>query len=205
MHPIFAQIPFKLADLEREHERLAVSETHILRNLAVGDEYERWVAKTSRAAGVESLFTGMESVLKLVLEAVNEKVFNNPADGQHRFHAQLRAQVATATDMRPAIISKNLHSKLDDLRKFRHLERNVYSDVLDDDKVEARSRAPLKLFLPSGLKSMSSSPSYRSPNWTNLFPIRMMTLRQDKDLQRYVCHLNPSGRRPPAHGFTFCS
>jgi hypothetical protein len=173
-----------------------------LRNLAVGDEYERWVAKTSRAAGVESLFTGMESVLKLVLEAVNEKVFNNPADGQHRFHAQLRAQVATATDMRPAVISKNLHSKLDDLRKFRHLERNVYSDVLDDDKVEARSRAPLKLFLPSGLKSMSSSPSYRSPNWTNLFPIRMMTLRQDKDLQRYVCHLNPSGRRPPAHGFT---
>jgi hypothetical protein len=136
LHQIFAQVPFKLDDLMKEHERLAVSETRILRNLASGDEYEAWVAKTSRASGVESLFTGMEGVLKLVLQSVGEKVYHMSTEGQHTYHAQLIAQAATATPTRPAIISSSLYGKLDDLRKFRHLERNVYGDVLDDGKVE---------------------------------------------------------------------
>ncbi len=84
----------------------------------------------------ESLFTGMEGVLKLVLGAVGEKVLSASMDGQHNFHAQLIAQAALPTASRPSVISDELHKRLDDLRKFRHLERNVYGEVLDQGKVE---------------------------------------------------------------------
>ncbi len=145
MHLVFAQVPFKMSELEKECERLALAEKRVLSILSAGDETERWVAKTSGASGVESLFTGMEGVLKLLIEAMGEKVYQTTDGGPHKFHAQLIAQCATATEIRPVIISNELKVQLDDLRRFRHLERNVYGEALIDEKVDDKVKAVLEV------------------------------------------------------------
>jgi hypothetical protein len=50
----------------------------------------------------------------------------------------LIAQAATATPARPAIISEALRVSMDDLRKFRHMERNNYGYLLDAARVAGK-------------------------------------------------------------------
>jgi hypothetical protein len=94
------------------------------------------VAKTARGSGIESLYTGMENTLKLVLKAFGEKIDADHDDlTRTGFHARLIEKAAAFTPSRPAIISAALYIHLDELRKFRHLERNVYGSSLRSDRV----------------------------------------------------------------------
>ena len=137
MHPAFATVTFQLRDLAAEHETFVAAEQSNLKDLAAGDMVARWVAKTARASAVESLFTGMEAILKTILGVLNEQVYQTKGKNeQHQFHTQLIAQAALGTDTRPPLISNDLRLKLDQLRKFRHVERNTYGHSLDGERVE---------------------------------------------------------------------
>jgi hypothetical protein len=130
MHPVFALAIVKLQALEVEAQTFAKADTEILASLAAGDESKAYVAKNSRASSIESIYTGIEAILKQLLMSVDEHVFAAKAEDQHRWHAQLLAQAALETEFRPAIITTALYKALEELRKFRHLERNIYGHSL---------------------------------------------------------------------------
>lgn len=116
----------KLAEAERTtHPQL----------IQTGDDTPIFVATNSRASAIESIYTGIEGILKELLACVGEPVYSRAGDDQHRWHAQLLAQVAHSTDTRPAIISEPLRRELDELRRFRHLDRNIYGHQLQPDRV----------------------------------------------------------------------
>jgi hypothetical protein len=136
MHPVFATVSLDLDELDQEFRMLQAAEAADLKTLSVGDSVQRWISKTSRASAVESLFTGMERVLKSMLSIMGEQVFDTRqvASG-HQFHKQLIAQAAMAYGQRPPLISVALRTNLDQLRKFRHFERNSYGFSLDHDQL----------------------------------------------------------------------
>jgi hypothetical protein len=137
MHPAFAIIPIKQRDLLAEYDRLKTVEKKYLANLAEGDADAAWLAKTARASAIESLYTGMEGILKVLVAQSDGAIFQSgDAQQQHSFHMQLLAQAMTATDKRPSIITDELYGLLDELRKFRHVERNHYGNELLPDRVE---------------------------------------------------------------------
>jgi hypothetical protein len=131
-HFVFAQVPFKLSELRLECEMLQGADELYQDKKSQMNSVENWMAKSSIASGIESLFTGMEGILKLILGLLQEPILRlETEDGQKGWHAQLIAQVATPTSHRPAIISNQLRSDLDQLRKFRNFERNNYGHMFD--------------------------------------------------------------------------
>ena len=122
--------------LKTERDHFQAAETKILHDLANGDTVQQWVAKTSRASGIESLYTGMENALKLVLKALGERIDADHDDlTRTGFHARLLERAASTALDRPAVISAQLYQDLDELRRFRHLQRNVYGSSLRNDRV----------------------------------------------------------------------
>jgi hypothetical protein len=136
MHPAFASVVVDLDELDHELQMLRAAEAADLKSLSGGDPVQRWISTTSRASAVESLFTGMERVLKRILSIMGEDVFEAKQDrSHHQFHRQLIAQSAISYRARPPVISTGLRDKMDELRKFRHFERNSYGHSLESDRV----------------------------------------------------------------------
>jgi hypothetical protein len=128
-----------LVNLEKlKKETIAFSEAEKALLVAMSNAEDRasqFVAKTSRASNIESIYSGIEAILKALLNAVGEKVESiDPKDGSG-WHKQLLYQSSIATNDRPAILSGDLLSDLDELRAFRHLERNIYGIELKADRV----------------------------------------------------------------------
>jgi hypothetical protein len=86
-----------------------------------------------RASGIEGVYTGIEGVLKEILAVADEGVF-----ARGSWHAHLLAQAAAPNEQRgrPAIISDHVYEKLDRLRAFRHIERNIYRHLLRESDVD---------------------------------------------------------------------
>jgi septation ring formation regulator EzrA len=136
MHPAFALVSEKLSLLAIEAQKLSAAESTVHAALAKeGGETPLFVATNSRASAIESLYTGIEGILKETLAAVQEPVYSRKGEDQHRWHAQLLAQAAQQTDERPAIVSEALKTMLDELRRFRYVERNSYGHQLDANRV----------------------------------------------------------------------
>jgi hypothetical protein len=130
-HPAFAAVELKLADLATEAEMLRAAEEEVHVELSKRDAVSQWVASSSRGSGIESLYTGMENTLRNLFSALGEEVVTT-GEG---FHSQLLAQAAIANEGREAIISRSLWRALDELKRFRHLERNIYASSFDPNRV----------------------------------------------------------------------
>jgi hypothetical protein len=143
VHPAFALTRTRLTDtcseleafLQADKERLAPSETDQAASAI-------WVRTVARASGIEGVYTGMENVMKEVLNVVDKGVFAN----SDSFHAQLLAQAAAKTDKRNEVIDKELYDKLDELRRFRHRERVNYRHVLKESFVNENLELLKKTF-----------------------------------------------------------
>jgi len=99
------------------------------------DEYEK-VANPSTlevkrhiqlmASSVEKTYTFIERILSEIIREVDGQRLTGDA-----WHKTLLLVAANKTENRPEIISSKTYEVLDDLRTFRHLERNRYPKELD--------------------------------------------------------------------------
>jgi hypothetical protein len=143
VHPAFALTRNRLTEtrseletfLQADKERLAPSEADQAASAI-------WVRTVARASGIEGVYTGMENVLKELLNVVDKGVFAT----SDSFHAQLLAQAAARTDKRNAVIDKKLYDELDELRRFRHRERVNYRHVLRESFVNENLELLKKTF-----------------------------------------------------------
>jgi hypothetical protein len=85
------------------------------------------------ALRMQSYYTGLEKLLLMVVRRLGEAV--PTGEGSHK---QLLNQMARPVEgLRPAIIPEGTLSNLDELRRFRHLIRNVYVSDLEAERVGA--------------------------------------------------------------------
>lgn len=68
------------------------------------------------------------------------KFFENVLD-QSQWHRDLvHRMTLDIAGVRPALFSHKLETKIDDLRAFRHLFRNIYQSKLDEEKLQLLNR-----------------------------------------------------------------
>ena len=101
---------------------------------------EREVYLESVALNLHAFYSGLERLFELIARHVDHVL---PAgEGWHRdLLQQMTKEIA---ETRPAVIGPDSASTLDELRRFRHLVRNVYAFNLVPQKME-----PLMLALPA--------------------------------------------------------
>lgn len=132
MHPAFALTRTRLTETRSEFDAfLQANEERLVPLENDQNASASWIRAVSRASGIEGVYTGMENVLKEVLNVVDGGVFGK----SESFHAQLLAQAAEKTTKRTEVINQELYRKLDELRSFRHRERTSYRHVLKEDLV----------------------------------------------------------------------
>lgn len=84
----------------------------------------------SAALRLQSLYTGVERCLLLIVRVVNG---GTPEGGD--WHRRLLDRMATETESRPAVLSPEARTGLADLLAFRHVVRHLYAYELDADRV----------------------------------------------------------------------
>ncbi|HEY3857481.1 MAG TPA: hypothetical protein VGO67_24120 [Verrucomicrobiae bacterium] len=89
------------------------------------------------AATLHSFYTGVENIFKRVAVELD----GEPVRGEAG-HRQLLLRMKSPAANRPALISEELHNRLNEYLRFRHVFRNAYSFDLDWQKM-----APLVLGL----------------------------------------------------------
>ena len=94
------------------------------------DEQEAYL--DSVALNLHGFYSGLERLFELIARHVDQQV----PDGE-MWHRDLLQQMAQdKADVRPAVISHERISFLDEFRLFRHLVRNVYTFNLAPDKMK---------------------------------------------------------------------
>jgi hypothetical protein len=93
---------------------------------------ERDVYVESVALNLHGFYSGLERVFELIARHVDRSL---PA-GEGGHHDLLQQMTKEMAETRPAVISPESASMLDELRRFRHLVRNVYAFSLAPEKME---------------------------------------------------------------------
>jgi len=93
---------------------------------------EQEVYIDSVALNLHSIYSGLERIFELIARHVGEKIPSGEL-----WHRDLLKQMSQEQkDIRPAVISTDSFFCLDEMRRFRHLVRNVYTFNLVPEKVE---------------------------------------------------------------------
>jgi hypothetical protein len=84
------------------------------------------------ALNLHSFYSGLERLFELIARHVDRAL---PA-GEGWHHDLLQQMMKEIAERRPAVISPESASTLDEFRRFRHLVRNVYTFNLVPQKME---------------------------------------------------------------------
>ena len=143
MQPIFARLAHQLDKAEQELGRIEEA-VRLFASMEVTPAAQ-WARRTSIAGGVESVYSGLEGILKGIAEDIDGHV---PQGGA--WHAKLLETMGLdVPGVRPAVVTAETLAVLDDLRRFRHAVRSHYGIDLRDADVDAnldRVRSALPLF-----------------------------------------------------------
>lgn len=154
MSPVFAASRRRLADLQREWERLSAGNQllDVVRNATGYTEADKaWVVNAAISSGVSGLYTGMEDVLRGLLSLVDGFVPSG-ADS----HALLLDQASVAVEgRRPALITADVYDALLDLKGFRHFERHNYRFRFDGPLV-SQNEAKAEGLVPCFIKDIEA-------------------------------------------------
>lgn len=108
--------------------------------------YFRALRSAAAAQYIASCYTRIEGILKFVANEIDDE----PLAGED-WHARLLARMARARSEpapRPRVIGEKTRALLDELRQFRHVVRNAYSDLLrEGDVMDNLGRLELALQL----------------------------------------------------------
>ncbi len=116
----------EIADLEMLCKRLQRAW-----RLAVTSAYDQDIFLDATALNLHGFYAGIESLFLLVAKHLDRNV---PQGEQ--WHRELFRQMESETAKRPAVIDKDDALFLDELRRFRHLVRNVYAFNLIPERIE---------------------------------------------------------------------
>ena len=87
---------------------------------------------SSMAMSFHSFYSGLERIFEMIARRI-DPIFPS---GEH-WHRDLLGQMATEIpEARPAVISSETFSMLDDFLAFRHLMRSIYAFELDIDRLK---------------------------------------------------------------------
>lgn len=117
----------EVPDLERVVQRVLQAWSRGQRSLGEQDVYLESVALNLH---------GFYSVLERLFELTARHVDRNLPAGETWHHDLLQQMTKDMVETRPAVISRESASTLDELRRFRHLVRNVYTFNLVPEKME---------------------------------------------------------------------
>jgi hypothetical protein len=121
------RIQTELTDLERVQLRALDSWEHAKRAAAEQDVYLESVA-----LNLHGLYSGLEKLFEHIARYVDH--FVPTGDMWHRDVLQQMTEVREK--VRPAVISQESWQFLDELRRFRHVVRNVYTFNLVPEKMQ---------------------------------------------------------------------
>ncbi|MBX3057480.1 MAG: antitoxin [Anaerolineae bacterium] len=85
----------------------------------------------SVALNLHGFYSGLERLFELIARQVDHSL----PDGE-MWHRDLLLQMASEQNVRPAVMSQSMIPVLDELRRFRHLVRNVYTFNLSPEKMK---------------------------------------------------------------------
>jgi hypothetical protein len=107
-----------IGDLDRIVQRVAQAWAQALKT-----SDDRYAYVDSAALNLHGFYSGLERLFEIIARQVDEDV-----PGGETWHRDLLLQMARdLPEVRPAVISQDNASALDEFRRFRHLVRNVYT------------------------------------------------------------------------------
>lgn len=117
----------EMSDLDRLVQRVLATWLH-----AQGISVDQDVYLESIALNLHGFYSGLERLFELIARHVDGELPNGKT-----WHHNLLQQMATdIEDFRPAVIGLGTAENLDELRRFRHLVRNVYTFNLVPEKMQ---------------------------------------------------------------------
>jgi hypothetical protein len=97
------------------------------RNWTRSNARKIWLKKGSVALDLLNFYSGIERVFEIIAKSLDGKM---PKNGE--WHRKLMDQMASEIKtIRPALLSPETQTILDEFRKFRHLARTIYSFQLN--------------------------------------------------------------------------
>lgn len=114
-----------LSDIEAEGNRLQAAYDRERYALVSGDDVDQLVACAALGSIVSKIYTKTEDFLSKIAKKIDQDI--PTGDG---WHIDLLRQMKTATGVRPAFLSTESFDQFDQLRRFRHFERNSYATDL---------------------------------------------------------------------------
>jgi hypothetical protein len=123
-----------LAELERVVERVGRAMQARRRRTAEQDLF-----LDSAALSLHDFYTGLERTFTHIATSVDQSV----PSGSDWHRELLRQMTVDVPSVRPAVVSVEVASAVDELLRFRHVVRHVYAFELDPERVERlASRLP---------------------------------------------------------------
>lgn len=89
------------------------------------------------ALNLHGLYSGFERIFTLIAETVDD----NLPDGENWHELLLKQMMSEVPGVRPAIISTETGHLLDELRRFRHVVRNVYTHNFNPENIKKAESA----------------------------------------------------------------
>ena len=127
----------ELLDLESVVERTQRSWAHVQEVTSEQDIY-----LDSVALNLHGFYSGLERLFELIARHVDRSV-----PGGHTWHRDLLHRMSEEEKgVRPAVISHDTASSLDEFRRFRHLVRNVYTTNLEPERIVGLMRSLPRLW-----------------------------------------------------------
>lgn len=137
-------------DLANELQELA-SEVAMLR-LSVADHdaskqhlpaHMIWLHVAGLASGIEKIHSGCERIMATIATHVDDSAVSK----DQGWHATLLRRMQNPfPGVREALLTAETYNALNELRAFRHRERNSYGIALDAEIVEQRAREAILAF-----------------------------------------------------------
>ena len=133
---IFVDIENELTDIGNEVEMLSLGVEVYGRLVVDADPAWNWLAIQGLASGVEKIYTGCERVMEMITNQIDSAKIEH-SDGWHI--SLLKRMAHPFPDVRGSVITPECFLALDQLRSFRHRERNTYGLSLDSKLVVERA------------------------------------------------------------------
>lgn len=96
------------------------------------NQYDQDIYIDSIALRLHAVYTGLEKIFQLISRVIDE---DTPV-GRTWHRELLESMASDIPGRRPAVISSAAVSYLDELRRFRHMVRNVYTTNLDPARIK---------------------------------------------------------------------
>jgi phenylalanyl-tRNA synthetase alpha subunit len=125
---LIAEIEEELKQLARLRKSILDTERKKKKRTEDKDIYEE-----SEALKLHNFYTACEHIFGEIITTLNAEIPQN-AEWHKRL---LRLMTLKIPKVRPAVISTELYSKLEEYLRFRHVIRNIYAFELDSSKLQA--------------------------------------------------------------------